>query len=144
MKAITLRMVARLAVLHPDLLQQPKYFTNLDSINAPSNPSSSNSNSNSQKASQEACKLQSLPNLNSIESNLDLDQLMINRTPIKCQLPSNDDSSIGTAFQPNYQNHPYQSLIASSSPNLLKKSSSSSINPNAHGNLQPQYHSINL
>ncbi|MBW0554665.1 hypothetical protein O181_094380 [Austropuccinia psidii MF-1] len=64
--------------------------------------------------------------------------------PIESQGPSNDHSSIGSAFPPNYQNPPYQSLIASSSSNVLKQSYSSSINPSAHGNLQPQYNSINL
>ncbi|MBW0559375.1 hypothetical protein O181_099090 [Austropuccinia psidii MF-1] len=69
---------------------------------------------------------------------------MIKKTPIESQRLSNEDSSIGPAFPPNYQNHPYQSLVASSSSNLLKQSYSSSINPNAHGNLQPQCNSINL
>ncbi|MBW0510070.1 hypothetical protein O181_049785 [Austropuccinia psidii MF-1] len=133
---------------NPSQPSSPNQITNSDSINPPSNPSSSdsssNSNSNSQKSSPKSSKLQSLPNLDSNQSNLDLNQLNINKTPIESQPPSNDDSSIGVAFQPNYQIHPSQSLNSSSSSNVLNQSSSSSINSKSHGNLQPQFQSINL
>ncbi|MBW0561604.1 hypothetical protein O181_101319 [Austropuccinia psidii MF-1] len=123
-------------------------ITYSDSINAPSNPSkcdsSSISYSNSQKSAPKSCKRPSLPNLYLIQSYLHLNQDMINNTPIKSQPLSNDDYSIGAAFQPNYQIHPSQSLASSSSSSHLNPSSSSSITSNADGNPQLQFRSIYL
>ncbi|MBW0576168.1 hypothetical protein O181_115883 [Austropuccinia psidii MF-1] len=123
-------------------------ITYSDSINSPSNPStcdsSSISYSNLQKSAPKSCKQQSLPNLDLIQSYLHLNQDMINNTPIESQPLSNDDSSIGTAFQPNSQRHPSQYLASSSSCNHLNPSSSSSMNSNADGNPQPQFRSIYL
>ncbi|MBW0584778.1 hypothetical protein O181_124493 [Austropuccinia psidii MF-1] len=121
----------------------PRLFTNggIDLINALSDPStcdsSSISYSNSQKSGPKCCKRQSLPNLDSIQSYLHLNQDMIHNTPIESQPLSNDYSSIGAAFQPTYHMHPCQSLVSSSSCNHLNPSSSSSINSNADA-LTPQ------
>ncbi|MBW0580737.1 hypothetical protein O181_120452 [Austropuccinia psidii MF-1] len=88
-------------------------------INALSDPStcdsSSISYSNSQKSRPKCCKRLSLPNLDSIQSYLHLNQDMIHNTPIESQPLSNDDSSIGAAFQPTYHMHPCQSLASCSS-----------------------------
>ncbi|MBW0562306.1 hypothetical protein O181_102021 [Austropuccinia psidii MF-1] len=122
-KCMNDRMLLREHMSKPDLA---------GSINATSNPStcdsSSISNSNLQKLAPKCSKQQPLPNLNSIHSYLHLNKDMIHNTPIESQPLSNDDSSIGAAFQPHYQMHPSQSLMSSSSCNHLNPSSSSSIN----------------
>ncbi|MBW0583674.1 hypothetical protein O181_123389 [Austropuccinia psidii MF-1] len=118
-----------------------KKITYSDLINALSDPStcdsSSISYSNLQKSHPKCCKRLSLPNLDLIQSYLHLNQDMIHNTPIKSQPLSNNDSSIGAAFQPTYHMHPFQSLVSSSSCNHLNPSSSSSINSNTDA-LTPQ------